>query len=170
MQTIIKLDLSKKKDLTPVLLKSVKLLTERQVLVGVPDVKADRKGKTSKGINNAALAYIHDQGSPAQNIPARPFLGPGIKDAKLEIQRRLEQVAKIALRGAMLQDIERGLSAVGMTAQSAVRNRITKGPFAALKPATLAARRRRGRRGTKPLIDTGQLRNSITYVVRKAAK
>lgn len=167
MQTIIKLGLSKKKDLTPVLLKSVKLLTERQVLVGVPDVKADRE---DKGINNAALAYIHDQGSPAQNIPARPFLGPGIKDAKLEIQRRLEQVAKIALRGAIRQDIERGLSAVGMTAQSAVRNRITKGPFAVLKPATLAARRRRGRRGTKPLIDTGQLRNSITYVVRKAAK
>jgi hypothetical protein len=32
---------------------------------------------------------------------------------------------------------------------------------------TLERRRAKGRTGTKPLIDTGQLRNAITYVLRK---
>jgi hypothetical protein len=32
----------------------------------------------------------------------------------------------------------------------------------------LRARRARGRTGDVPLVDTGELRNSITYVIRKA--
>jgi hypothetical protein len=71
------------------------------------------------------------------------------------------------------------------TTQNAVRTKITDGPFAPLADSTLRARARRGRKGAvaelksraqgnapnnanaKPLIDTGQLRKSITYVVRK---
>jgi hypothetical protein len=49
-----------------------------------------------------------------------------------------------------------------------VRAFITAGQgFAPLAAATLAARRRKGRTGTKPLIDTGQLRRAITYVLRR---
>lgn len=166
MQTTFKLEV---KDFTPALVKSVKLLTKKQVLVGVPAEKAGRRGKKQK-MNNAALALIHDQGSPAQNIPARPFMEPGIKDVRLELARRLEQTGKIALRGGQEQDIVRALNAVGLTAQKGIKNRINSGPFEPLKPGTLAARQRRGRTGTKPLIDTGQLRNSISYVIEEAKK
>jgi hypothetical protein len=34
-----------------------------------------------------------------------------------------------------------------------------------LKPGTLAARRRRGLKRTNTLVDTGQMRNAVTYVV-----
>jgi hypothetical protein len=35
-----------------------------------------------------------------------------------------------------------------------------------LAERTLAARKARGRTGEKPLIDTGQLRNAVTFVVQ----
>lgn len=166
MQTTFKLEV---KDFTPALVKSIKLLTKKQVLVGVPAEKAGRRGKKQK-MNNAALALVHDQGSPAQNIPARPFMEPGLRDVNEEIVQRLGQAGKVALRGGEEADITRALNAVGLTAQKGIRNRINSGPFEPLKPGTLAARRRRGRTGTKPLIDTGQLRNSISYVIEEARK
>jgi len=51
-----------------------------------------------------------------------------------------------------------------------VKAKISSGPFKKLADATLAARRRRGRTGTKPLQDTDQLLNSVTYVMRKTRK
>ena len=59
----------------------------------------------------------------------------------------------------------------GLIAQNSVKATITAGEgFAPLAESTLAARKRRGVSRTKPLIDTGSLLNSITYVIRKAAK
>jgi hypothetical protein len=49
-----------------------------------------------------------------------------------------------------------------LRAQAAVKNKVVTGPFEPNKPATIA------RKGSdRPLIDTAQLLNSITYVVRK---
>lgn len=118
-------------------------------------------------ITNAALAYIHDNGSPIRGIPAREFLRPGIVSVKDRIADRLEKVGKAALAGNTTA-AEEQLHAAGLIAVSGVRNKITMGPFVPLRPATLAARKRKGFRGTKPLIVTGQLRNSCSYVLEKA--
>ena len=56
--------------------------------------------------------------------------------------------------------------AAGLIAQNSVRRTLTTAAYRPLSERTLAERRARGRTGTKPLIDTGQYRNSITYVVR----
>lgn len=143
---------------------ALRLVAQEEVLVGVPSEKAPRRaGK----INNAALAYIHDQGCPAANIPARPFLGPGILEGREKIVGALEATGQLALAGGTSGDVERALHRVGSLARDAVRNKINTGPFKPLRPATLAARRRRGFKGTKPLIRGGELRNSINYVVRR---
>jgi len=139
----------------------VRLLTAREVLAGVPANTAPRKGDP---INNATLLYIHDQGSPARGIPQREVLRPGIRDAKVEIVARLQQGARLALNGDKV-GVEKALTAAGLIAQKSIRQKINTGPFTPLKPATLAARRRRGRTGTKPLIDTGALRQAINFVV-----
>lgn len=151
-------------------LAGVRSLTERQVLVGVPAAKAPREAEELKGqpINNAALAYIHEFGAPAANIPARPFLVPGVESVEDEIAARYKRAAEVAIsdntdRAAV---IDRAHHAVGLTAQAAVRRKITDGPFTPLAPSTLAARRARGVKRTKPLIDTGQLRAAQTYVIR----
>ena len=135
-----------------------------EVLVGVPSDKTGRKG--DKEMNNATLAYIHDNGSPAANIPARPFMHPGIMDVKEGIAKALESGARGAMHGEQ-NAVDKALNVAGLTAQSSIRATINKGIDPALAPSTLAARRARGRTGTKPLVDTAQLRNSINYVVRE---
>ncbi|MCX5495374.1 hypothetical protein OSH11_11700 [Kaistia dalseonensis] len=150
------------------LMKAIKSLTQDRVLVGVPADKGERQpGDEDEGpINNAALAYIHDNGAPEANIPARQFMIPGIENAKDAIASRLKAGAKNALLGKVdAADI--ALNRAGLIAQNSIRSKIDDGPFTPLAPATLANRRRRGRSGEKPLIDTAQMQRSITYVVRK---
>lgn len=150
------------KDNVDSMLEAVKAMANQRVLIGVPSEEVPRRGEP---LNNATLAYIHENGSPARNIPARPFLKVGVASAKPKLISTLKAYAKQALTNKAA--IEQGLNAAGLVAQSAVKNRIRSGEgFAPLKPGTLAARRRKGAKGIKPLIRTGQLLNSITYVVR----
>lgn len=138
-----------------------------RVLVGIPAENALRKpepGEPAK-VNNALLGYIHQNGSPAKNIPARPFLPEGVRNAQEEIADVLESDIRKTLSGRGGSS-DQTLNKVGLIAQAAVRKKITDGPFVPLAPKTLAKRRKKGRTGTKPLIDTAQLRTSINYVVR----
>lgn len=155
------------KDHSAAMLKAVRELTRRDVLVGVPRKTTERDEGT---ITNAALAYIHDNGSPLAGIPPRPFLKIGIMEDKTELARRLQQVGEAAMNGKV-DAVERGLNAVGLEAQKAIRRKITVGPFTPLKPATIRARSRRhkGRKSTSvtPLVDTGALRQAINYTIRK---
>jgi len=175
---------------TPDLMGAIMALTKSEVLVGIPKEKAARGGEP---VNNAQLAYIHEFGSPANNIPARPFIHPGIRKAKQQIIGLMRSGAESAIRNQDRQAATTILEKVGMVARNAVVREITNPspPFAPLQPSTIRARLRKtagGRRklrdlkkrGTdlyawgaagniKPLIDTAQLRAAITYVVRKTS-
>jgi len=157
-------------------------LVKKDVLVGVPSAKAERRDE-GEPINNAAIGYIMETGSPVNNIPARPHLIPGIKEVQDKVADALGSGASAALSGSR-QRVNAALNKAGLIGQNGVRAKITDGPFAPLSEATLRARARRGRKGAaaelasraagnqpdnanaKPLIDTGQYRQSITYVVR----
>jgi len=148
----------------PKLLAAINGLTMQSVYVGVP---RDETVRNETGpMNNATLAYIMEHGAPEAGIPARPFLIPGVEECKDKVGKQLAAAAKGAVQGNKI-GIEEGLGRAGMVAQNSVRAKINSGINPPLAKSTLAARRRRGRTGTKPLIDTGQLRNSITYVIRK---
>jgi hypothetical protein len=188
--------------------RATKKLSRTRVLVGIPADTTERRmtayqeahnmlrgGKAPESINNAALGYIHEFGSPARNIPGRPFLVPGVKNSRGRWEKYLRQVAKAALEG---QDgiMDRALNAAGQVAVDAVKATITAGIPPPIKPASMAARARhrlggganaaareayRGFHeryeagietsvtggGVTPLIDTAQLLNSITYSVEK---
>lgn len=159
----INITIKVEKDNVSLFKKALEDLVSQDVLVGVPEEKTRRK---SKEMTNAQLAYIHDKGSPSQNIPARPFQDPGIMRANDKISERMKQVAKDALEGNW-QKVKAGLMAVGLIAQSSIRARINEGIPPPLKPRTIAARKRKGRTGTVPLINTAQLRNAITFVLRR---
>ena len=160
-----------------------KSLTSKEVLVGVPEEKTARQN--TKEPNNAMLAYVHDNGSPAQNIPARPFMNPGILRAKEPIAAIFKRGATRCLDGDKAA-LTKTLNEAGLTAQASIRAVINEGIPPALKSGTLKARirARRGAKGAaaelerrrlglaegvdlaKPLVNTGQLRNSINYVIR----
>ena len=162
-------------DRAKLLMAQVKALTKNEVLIGVP--AADPQGRNPgsnerKGggpATNAVIGYVQETGDPERNIPARPFLVPGVESVGDQCAIRLGQGAKAALGGSA-DAADKAMHAAGLIAQSAVRKKITDGPFEPLSPKTIAAREARGRSGTKPLIDTGQLRNSISYVIRPKGK
>lgn len=150
-----------KADRTREMLKAVENLTKMEVLVGIP-AGSDRTGG---GPTNAMLGYVHEYGSPARNIPARPFLHPGIRAAQSKIEAVFRKGADAALSG----DEKAGdvaLNSAGLIGMTEAKKMITSGNFAPLKPATIAARRRKGFYSEKPLVVTASLLNSITYVIR----
>lgn len=151
------------KDRVPAMLKAIKDLTSLEVLIGIPDANA---GRDDGAISNAEIGYLMETGSPVQNIPERPFLVPGVESVRDKVSKRMRSGAEAALDGRTA-DVEGTLTSVGITAENAVKAKITDGPFVPLSPRTLAKRRARGRTGEKPLIDTGQLRRAVTHVVRK---
>jgi hypothetical protein len=158
---------------------AMRLLEGQEVLVGIPEDKAAR-GDDEKVMTNAVLGYIHEHGSPRRNIPARPFLKPGIAAIVPTAAKLLRAAAKDALRGNA-GAVTTTLNKIGLLAVNSVRGQFADNDWEALKPATLAARaRKEGYRGprrkkgevatpkrNKPLIWSGQLRKAITYVVRK---
>ena len=149
-------------------LKAIYELNTNQVMVGVPAAKAPRDAEEANGspINNAALAYIHNYGAPSVNIPPRPFMEPGIKNVQGKINEKMEKTAADAFDGKR-DAVAKGLTAAGIVAVIGIKAKIMSGPFAPLKPATLAARRRRGHKGTRILVETAQMRDSMNFVLRK---
>ncbi|MDI2595019.1 hypothetical protein POF45_26875 [Pseudomonas sp. 681] len=145
-------------------LASIQELASKQVLAGIPASTADRDDGSP--LNNAQIGYIQNYGSPAQNIPGRDFMESGIELVQESINDHLKKAATAAVNGNS-EKVDVELNATGLVAQAGLRARINSGDFAPLSKRTLAARRRRGRTGIKPLIDKGELRNSLTYVIRK---
>ena len=155
------------KDQVPLLLQAIEGLTRQQVLVGIP---GDTGARTGVPIGNVGIAYINEYGSPAANIPARPFLQPGINDAMPAIIARLRAGAVKALTFPPDPSVgTRTLMGVGLLAQNSVRAVITAVIPPPLAASTIRARRTRKvapRTGTVPLLDSGALRRSVTFVLR----
>lgn len=143
---------------------AIEELTKREVMVGIPD-GPERDG----GMTNAELGYIHENGSPITNTPERRFLVPGVEAVQEEVAKRFEKAAQAAMDGNK-QGVIRHLNAAGMLAQSAVKGVLSAGDFAPLAPSTLYKRKLRGIKRISPLIDTAQMRNAVTYIVRNKEK
>lgn len=176
------------RDNVPAMLAAVRTLSNERVMVGVPDVNATQ-GRAAGDPTNADVAFWNDQGAPEANVPARPFMAPGIKKATPEIERWLRRAGEVALSGDQAA-VQRCLQAAGLVAENAIKSVITAGLAPPLAPATVEARiaRRQSASWRKkrraevaanvaagrpageglftPLIDTGALRASITHVIR----
>lgn len=162
------------------LARALRALGQSDVLVGVPgdDVqkggtgqgadarRAERPGGKAPAINNATLAYIQNNGSAAANIPARPFMEPGLADAGPEMA---EAAAAGAARAS--EDgggaVDQALTAIGRIVQDRIRRRLAAGVPPPLKSSTLAEH---GRDGDAPLDASLQLLNAINFVVRKRSQ
>jgi phage gpG-like protein len=125
------------------------------VSVGVQGSKASA---SRGGINNATLAAIHEFGTENGHIPARSFLRSTFREqrtAMLSITKELYfQVIfkKISM--------EKALAVIGEKFVSEIKAKITAGIDPPNAESTIA---RKG--SSTPLVDTGQLINSISYKV-----
>jgi hypothetical protein len=169
-------------DKTAELTSSIKKLTSTKLFVGIPQESSHRSdGKLS----NAELGYIHENGAPEVNIPPRPFLHPGVRKIQDSVIAPGMKIAGQEAFNGNWAAAERALSIIGQKAVESVKDTITAGIPPPLKAATVAGRVRRtaryraastsararlqqrAREGAVPLIDTGQLIRSITWVIRK---
>lgn len=171
----------------------IKLLAKKEVLVGFPEDTSARTGDEDAEITNAALGYIHDNGDADAHIPPRPFMVPGMKDAEARATAQLTKMAKDVLARKGTAAIDQGFERLGLMVATTIKRKINEGIPPPLADSTLRERANRGgkskgRQGAnwelawraagappstelaKPLIDTGQLRNAVSYVVRERAK
>ena len=162
----------------PALGKSLRALTMQSVLVGIPS--GPPRGED--GLTNAELGYIHEKGSPKRNIPARPFLEPGIVKAHDAVVRQLRDAALAAIKGNAA-GVNQGLERAGQVAENAVRAMFVDNDWEPLSESTLNRRpvlarddegkpvkygKSRAQRGaTNPLIDSAQMRKAVTHLMRK---
>ncbi|QHJ84130.1 MAG: hypothetical protein [Bacteriophage sp.] len=122
-------------------------------------VTKSSNSRPKDGASNALIAYVHEFGI---GVPERSFLRSTVLEQGqkyLAIQR--DNIIPAIKGGAMTAD--EAYRRLGIVASNDVKLKITNGPFTALDQKTID---RKG--SSKPLIDTGELRQSITYEVRNA--
>lgn len=129
-----------------------------KVYVGVPSTtNRPHEG----GINMAGLLAVHEFGVPKKNIPERSTLRAAIIENRQELTNIIAQGTRVYNEQNKKLDLV-FYDKIGLFASNLVKDKFVKGPFVPLKPTTI---KRKG--STKPLIDTGALRQSITWVARK---
>jgi len=167
-------------------------LANRQVYVGIPEGESSQRGQ-GEPISNAELLYAHthgirqkvmrDQmnprvesgemtyskayelwiqthGSPLWRSPPRPVLEPAMEHNKEAIAQQLRRVSEVALDGG---DPEPELHRAGLMGQNFARGWFTD-PANNWAPNSPITEERKG--SDRPLIDKGELRKAITYVVK----
>lgn len=159
-------------------------LQNAKVYVGIPEAETSRDGEP---ITNAALMFIHTNGSEVMGIPKRPVIEPALEADKERLAATLGQAADAALDGDKL-GYERYMKIAGQQGSNDAKLWFTdpRNGWPRNKEATIR-RKLRKLRGKKfkaaisilnaagetgdvseidtPLIDTGELRRSITWVV-----
>jgi hypothetical protein len=180
------------KDSVNEVVRGITALVGKRVLVGFPE-SSTHDSRGGEEPTNATLGYIHEYGSPAANIPARPFLIPGVEKSEEASVAMLRKAVEFTLDGKPAHADEH-LNKAGLLAVNSAKHEISTADFVPLKPATVRSRKysrqTKSRRkseieylrlvkggmspadaqsatGIQPLINTGQLRNAITYVIRK---
>jgi hypothetical protein len=156
----------KVKDNVASMLTGMDAMAKTAVLVGIPADSPKNNRDDGSKIENSEIGLIMEFGAPEANIPPRPFLVPGINSVMPDIEKKLSRGAKRILTDPSFSP-EQLFEIVGLTAQQGVQRYMTDAHFAPLAESTLAARKSRGFQGEKPLIETGSLRQSITFVVEK---
>jgi hypothetical protein len=127
------------------------------VSIGVQGTEASDTRKF--GETNIAIAVIHEFGSVDGTIPQRSYLRSTADRERALFERALALAAK---RVAVSGNVHRELGRIGELGVAKVKQTINQS--IGLKPLKPATERRKG--STRPLIDTGILKNSITWKVR----
>ena len=110
----------------------------------------------SPSIAISDLAAIHEHGL---GVPKRAFVEPALQQNKAKYLRYVgRQITPIIRRR---QTMNNAWQTLGAMAVADVQKYMLTASFKPLAPATI---RRKG--SSKPLIDTGQMRQSITYRVK----
>jgi hypothetical protein len=121
---------------------------------GLPD---SPKGKPATEMSEVAtIAAFHEFGTA--RIPERPFFRQALDGNREALKEFIDNQYSKVMQGK--QSTNDGLERVGQFLSSKIKGSIRSGNFEPLAKSTIDSKG-----STKPLIDTGQMINSVTYVV-----
>lgn len=133
--------------------KDLKKLGKMGVKVGIVEGSGEHDG-----VSVAEYAAYNEEGT--KHIPSRPFIRSWVDNNQEQINKVMDSVYGKVLNGEM--SAEDAVKRIGAFGQSGIRENIAKGDFKPNDPKTV---KRKG--SSKPLIDSGTMRNSIRYEVVK---
>ena len=143
---------------------AAKLLVAARALTGRKRVRvgvladAPKEGAEDSGLSLLEVAAVHEFGAPEAGIPQRSFIRATVDARAGDIEKVQKAVAARALSGAITPD--QALDQIGAKVASFMQATINNGIAPALAEETVE---RKG--SSKPLVDTGQLKSSITWQV-----
>lgn len=135
------------------------------VYIGIPE---DESSREDEDITNAELLFIHTNGSLINNVPARPVIEPALREDSERLSSMLGKAFVYALQGKFEFAFEQ-LEKTGMRGQKVARAWFTnpKNNWPPNAPSVVRAKLKKGSTNPRPLIDTGELKRSITYVINE---
>lgn len=134
------------------LIERLKAHKDKAVYVGFP-AEFDQKVAGSENFNMASLAAVLEFGN--EHIPSRPFLRQTLAENQEKYTALFVQLFE---RGLALDQI---YEQIALVAQGDVQLNIAKGNWIANAPATI-----KRKKSSKPLIDTGKMRQSVKGIVK----
>lgn len=140
----------------------------KDVLVGYPEGRPHQGGGPDQDELARTLTYGDDK------IPPRPFLEEGIMEQKNELNLLIKTHYEKKVAGG---EEKNTLARIGAFCVGAVKEFVFGDYYRRAVPNAPSTIRRKSKKkggqtlvSDKPLIDTGDMINSTTYVVRKATK
>lgn len=139
-----------------------------------PAVTIGIQGKEARirregGINQAGLGTVHEFGTLDDHIPERSFLRATVDRNRAKYQRLMRRLGNLVVVGRIT--LPHALALLGEQVKSDIQSAFEDGLEPPLAESTKAMRTKGSGEAAeladpKPLIDTAQLKNSITYQVR----
>ena len=134
------------------LIEQIKASGEKAVYVGFP-AEFNEQVEGSDNFNLASLAAVLEFGN--ESIPSRPFLRQTLAENQ---EKYTALFVKLFESGV---SIDRIYEQIALIAQGDVQQNIVNGKWTANAPSTI-----KRKKSSKPLIDTGKLRQSVRGVVK----
>lgn len=130
----------------------------KSVYVGLVGPTATALHPDGNGLTVAEVGALNYYGHG--HVPARPFLDVGLQRGADKMAAVQEAAARAVAEGR--RTVDQALNAVGLVAQGVIQEAIADGAVPPPNaPSTIKAKK-----SSKPLVDSGVLRQSITFVVR----
>lgn len=134
------------------LIEQLRASGEKAVYVGFP-AEFNEKVEGSDNFNLASLAAVLEFGN--ERIPSRPFLRQTLAENQ---EKYTALFVKLFESGVSIDQI---YEQIALIAQGDVQQNIVNGKWTANAPSTI-----KRKKSSKPLIDTGKLRQSVKGIVK----
>ena len=116
------------------------------------------EAREGDGTDICDIAAWNELGT-SRGIPSRPFIRNTVDLHADEINTHLEEMVKRILNGATAEQV---LREMGVYLKGQMQTEITDGTFEPNSPSTI-----RRKKSDKPLIDTGRMRASVNFQIKK---